>query len=97
MKTMSNLGQNFPSCMQAGLYWAWKPGVVKGEGGGERKGFREGGLRQTGQVYGYQLIPANLVPQGIAPEGWGGSQREALWSVKLAIFFAGQALATHAL
>ena len=36
-------------------------------------------------------------PQGLAPEGWGGSQKEAFWSVKVAIFFAGQALATHAL
>jgi len=51
----------------------------------------------TGSPAAWLPADSKLGTQGLTPGGRGGSQRVAFYSVELVLFFAGQALATHAL
>ena len=78
LKKMSNLGQNLSAIASREAFAVLeKPGA-----------FRQGGMGQTAQVRGYQLIARGA--QALSPGGWGGSQVEAFCSVKLPLFFAEQ-------
>ena len=90
MKTVSNLGQNFRAC---------KPAIAG------REAFvvleKPGGLpsRRVGEDSPGTWLPADTKRgcQDLTPGGWGGSQREALSSVKTAHFLCRTAVASNAL
>ena len=82
-KTVSSLKQNFFACLPA-IAGREAFAVLEKAGGGSVKE----GRAESPEAW----LPAATIrgPQALSPGGWGGSQRVALCSVKVPIFFAGQ-------